>query len=154
MNPARTNTPSKTPSNTPWNRPSTLVRDEAGVVGKAAVIWLLFAAVLVVAMLDIVSIGRSTFRLSEVATEAASDGAAAYRSGRDEVRACQAVTESIEAEAPDLKLGRNGCHVDAETGRVTVTLRTTADTIVAGRFGPTRPYTRIIVIEANGPANI
>ncbi len=37
------------------------------MVGKTAVIWIALAALIVVAGLDVVSIGRSTFRLSEVA---------------------------------------------------------------------------------------
>jgi hypothetical protein len=41
-------------------------RGQQGMVGKSAVIWLLIAALIVVAGLDVVSIGRSTFRLSEV----------------------------------------------------------------------------------------
>ena len=39
---------------------------ETGMVGKAAVIWLLLLAVLGVAVVDAVSIGRTTLHLSEV----------------------------------------------------------------------------------------
>ena len=61
---------------------------------------------------------------------------------------------SIETLDPSLKLGRNGCVVDTATGRVTVTLKATADTIIAGRFGPTADYTEVVVRESSGPSNV
>ncbi|MGZ8601086.1 MAG: hypothetical protein ACXWXN_01050 [Actinomycetota bacterium] len=128
---------------------------EAGMVGKAAVLWLLILAVLGVGVLDAVSIGRTTLHLSEVATEAAGDGAAAFRTeGRSVTKACEAVAISIEAQDQALKLGKTGCAVDETTGRVAVTLRATADTLVAGRFGPTAEYTAVVVTEANGPSGV
>ena len=72
------------------------------MVGKTAVVWLALAALIVVAGLDVVSIGRSTFRLSEVASEAASAGATVFRSeGRSETKACEAAAVSVEALDPD-----------------------------------------------------
>jgi hypothetical protein len=128
---------------------------EAGMVGKAAVIWLLLFAVLGVAVVDAVSIGRTTLHLSEVASEAASDGAEAFRSQeRSATRACEAAALSLEAQAPALKLGRSGCRVDEDTGRVSITLRATADTMLAGRFGATEKYTQVVVTEANGPSGV
>ena len=131
------------------------LRGQDGMVGKSAVVWLLLAALIVVAGLDVVSIGRSTFRLSEVASEAASTGATVFRSdGRSEAKACEAAAISVETIAPALKLGRNGCRVDGETGRVTVTLKDTADTILAGRFGPTSDYAEVVVTETAGISNV
>ena len=131
------------------------VASEAGMVGKAAVIWLLFVAVLGVGVIDAVSIARTTLHLSEIATEAASDGATAFRSqGRSELTACEAASLSVEAQDPSLKLGRNGCAVDAESVRVAVTIKAVADTIVVGRFGPTADYAAIVVTEINGVSNV
>lgn len=128
---------------------------ETGMVGKAAVIWLLLFAVLGVAVVDAVSIGRTTLHLSEVATQAASDGAAAYRSqGRSAVKACETAAATIEALDPSLKLGKTGCVVDDTTGRIGVTLRATAETMVAGRLGATVEYTQVVVTEANGPSGV
>lgn len=130
-------------------------RGQQGMVGKAIVIWLALAGLIVVAGLDVVSIGRSTFRLSEVAIEAAGAGATVYRSeGRSETEACEAVAVSIAALDPTLKLGRNGCRVDSATGGVTVTLRTIADTIIAARFGPTADYAKVVVTETTGTSNV
>ena len=44
--------------------------------------------------------------------------------------------------------------VDDATGRVSVTLRATADTMVAGRFGATEKYTQVVVTEANGRSGV
>lgn len=130
-------------------------RNQAGLVGKMTVVWLLFVALLAVVALDVVSIGRSTYSLSAIAAEAASDGAVVFRSeGRDPAETCEAVAISVEAQAPALRLGRNFCRVDSDTGRVTVTLRVVADTIIADRLGVTRPYTQILVMETNGPSQV
>jgi len=131
------------------------LHDQHGVVGRAMVVWLLIAIVFGVAALDVVAIARDTFRLSEVAIEAASAGVTVFRNeGRSVTKACEAVASSVETQAPALNLGRNGCRVDIETGRVTVTLRMTADTTVAGRLGPLQEYTHIVVVESNGPSNV
>jgi len=128
---------------------------QAGMVGKALVVWLLIMAVLAVGIIDAVSIARTTLHVSEVAAVAASDGAAAYQSGgRSVARACEAVAATIAAHDQSLKLGRNGCTVDLANGRVTVTIKTAATTILAGRLGPTEKYTLVVVHEANGGANV
>ena len=128
---------------------------QAGMVGKALVVWLLIMAVLAVGIIDAVSIARATLHASEVAAVAASDGAAAYRSeGRSVVKACEAVAATIASHDRSLKLGRNGCVVDEANGRVTVTIKTVATTILAGRLGPTEKYALVVVREANGGANV
>lgn len=126
-----------------------------GMVGKTAVIWIALAALIVVAGLDVVSIGRSTFRLSEVASEAASAGATLYRrEGRNEIKACEAAAASVEALDPTLKMGRNACRVEEESGRVTVTLRVIADTILAERLSFTEEYAQVVVTETAGISNV
>jgi hypothetical protein len=128
---------------------------QAGLVGKAAVVWLLLLAVLGIGVLDAVSIARTTLHASEVAAEAAAAGASNWRSeGRNVLKTCAAVAESIEAQDPSLKLGRNGCVVDDETGGVEVTIKTVADTIVAGRLGATAEYTQVVVVETAGQSKL
>ena len=131
------------------------LRSERGMVGKAAVIWLFLVAVLAVGTLDAVSIARTTLHLSEVATRAASQGEVTFRAeGRSVLKACDAAAAVIASQDPTLKLGRNGCVVDDTVGSVTITLRTTADSFLAGRFGPTRRYTQVVVTEAKGQASL
>jgi hypothetical protein len=131
------------------------LRSERGMVGKAAVIWLFLVAVLAVGALDAVSIARTTLHLSEVATRAASQGEVTFRAeGRNVFKACEAAAGVIASQDPTLKLGRNGCVVDEIAGSVTITLRTTADTFLAGRFGPTKSYTQVVVTEAKERASL
>ena len=47
-------------------------RDEAGLVGKMVVVWLLFLAVIAVAAIDAASIAFTTYKLSDVGSTAAS----------------------------------------------------------------------------------
>ena len=112
-----------------------LHRDQRGLVGKMMIVWLLLVAVLAVGAIDAGSIALTKFKLSSVAVEAASDGAVAYRngSGAEAARACRSGT--VTAMQPDLRMGRNFCEVDPSTGQVTITLRTTAGTILARSLG-------------------
>ena len=129
--------------------------DQSGMVGKAAVLWLLILAVFGIAVADAASIARTTLRTSEVAALAASEGAAAFRvAGRSALEACEAVAASVAEQDPSLKVGSKGCVVDTETGRVTVTLRTEADVIAADRFEPTVRFTRVVVTESNGRSKV
>ena len=71
------------------------------MVGKAAVIWLLLFAVLGVAVVDAVSIGRTTLHLSEVATA----GRERWRRGvpftrASVIKACETAAATIEAQDP------------------------------------------------------
>jgi Flp pilus assembly protein TadG len=129
-------------------------RDERGLVGKLAIVWILILALLGVAAVDTVSIALTTFKLSDIATEAASDGAVAYRSHRDATEACDAARASVMQQDPALKLGSSFCHVDEATGRVTVTLHATARTVLAGRVSFTQHYANVVDSETNGPSEV
>lgn len=127
------------------------LRSERGMVGKAAVIWLFLVAVVAVGALDAVSIARTTLRLSEIAAEAAGEAEATYRAeGFSVTKGCEAAAALVAAYDDELRLGKQGCVIDETADRVTITLRTTADTIVAGRLGPTQPYVQIVVTEVKG----
>ena len=97
--------------------------DERGMVGKLAVIWLLVAALLVIAAVDTVSIVVVRFHLATVATAAASDGAAAFHLEHSVGRACAVAAASIKAQDASLKLGKDFCEIDPSTNDVTITLR-------------------------------
>jgi hypothetical protein len=128
--------------------------DQRGLVGKMMIVWLLLVAVLAVGAIDAGSIALTKFKLSSVAVEAASDGAVAYRNGSDAEGACLAAQATVEATQPDLHMGRNFCEVNPTTGQVTITLRTTAGTILAGRLEFTKHYTIVVQTETNGPSDV
>ena len=131
-----------------------LHRDQRGLVGKMMIIWLLLVAVLAVGAIDAGSIALTKFNLSSLAVKAAIDGAAAYRNGSDSVAACTAAQHRVEVEEPDLRLGRNFCEVNPSTGEVTITLRTTAGTILVGRVEFTKHYATVVQTETNGPSGV
>jgi hypothetical protein len=129
-------------------------RDQDGFVGKIAIVWLLLLAVLAVAAVDATSIALTKFKLSDTAVEAASDGAVAFRKDRNVDEACQVARNTVEGLQPELKPGKNFCSADPETGRVTVTLRTTAGTVLAGRLDFTKKYAIVSQTETNGPSGV
>jgi hypothetical protein len=131
-----------------------LHRDERGLVGKLAIVWILLLALLGVAAVDTVSIALTTFKLSDIATEAASDGAVAFRSHHDVTEACDEAKARVASEDPALKVGPAFCRVDEESGRVTVTLHATARTVLAGRLSFTQRYANVVDSETNGPSEV
>jgi hypothetical protein len=125
-------------------------RDERGLVGKLAVVWLLVTVLLIVAAVDAGSIAFTTFKLSDTAVEAASDGAVEFSKGRNVEDTCKVARVTVESRQPELKIGKAFCEVDTDTGRVTITLRATARTILAGRLDMTKKYATIVHSETNG----
>jgi hypothetical protein len=130
------------------------LNDERGMVGKLALIWILVAALFVVAAVDGISIVIVRFHLAGVATTAASDGAAAYRLNHDVAKACDIAATSAKTQDPSLKLGKGFCVIDPTTSDVTITLHQEANTILAGRFGPTKHYAMVTDRETNRPPSV
>jgi Flp pilus assembly protein TadG len=130
-------------------------QDQRGMVGKLAVIWLVFLALVVVAAVDTVSIVYTHLHLANVATAAADDGAATFRlSGGNAAKACEAAQATIQADDPKIKLGTGFCRVDAAKNSVTITLHQEARTILAGRLGPTQKYALVSDRETAGESAV
>jgi hypothetical protein len=129
-----------------------LHRDEAGLVGKVVVIWLVVVAILAVAVLDAVSIAFTTFRLNDTAATAASTAANTYRNVHDVGQACAAARQIALQEDADTIMSKNFCRVDTTSGQVTIVLKKDAKTILAGRLSLTRDYTKVTQRETAGPS--
>jgi hypothetical protein len=130
------------------------LHDECGMMGKLALIWLLVAALFVVAAVDGISIITVRFHLASVATDAASDGAAAYRLNHDVAESCEVAAATVKTQDPSLKLGKGFCLIDPTTSDVTITLHKEANTILAARFGPTKKYAMVTDRETNRPPSV
>lgn len=126
------------------------VRDERGMVGKLLVVWLLLLVVVAVAAIDAVSIGFARFSLADAAASAAADGAGVLNRGGTASEACRAASERLDAEAPDARRPRTWCDADARVRSITITLRTTAGTILAHRWSATERYVEVRVEETAG----
>jgi hypothetical protein len=135
-------------------RTARIVRDQGGLVGKVIVIWLLLLALLGLAAVDAASIVFTRFRLDDAAATAASTGAAAYRNGHDTAAACAAAQLSVQTDDPAAVMSKAWCKVDTATGEVTITLRKTANTLVAGRLSFTRNLTKVVQRETAGPSEL
>jgi hypothetical protein len=133
--------------NAPWS-----LGDQRGLIGKVVLIWLLLLALLGIAAVDTASIMFTRFRLDDAAATAASTAVATYRNGRDAVAACAAADATVQAADPDAARTKTWCKVDTSTGEVTITLRKTATTIVAGRLSFTKDLAKVTQQETAGPS--
>jgi hypothetical protein len=120
-------------------------------VGKLIVLWLAAVVVVGIATIDTVSILFTSFRASDIASNAASEAANAYEASGNRAKACEAAQLSVELEDPGARITANGCVVDERTGEVTVTVRKTATTLIAGRLSFTKRFARPEATETNGP---
>jgi uncharacterized membrane protein len=132
-----------------------LHRDESGMVGKIIVIWLLLVALLGVVAIDAGSILFTQFRLSDLASAAATTAADTYRNqGRDVKIACQAAEDSIHAEEAEQRTPAGFCKINTATGEATIVLRKQATTLLAGRLGFTEDLTKIVIRETGRPPTL
>lgn len=127
------------------------LHEEHGMVGKIIVAWMLFVALLAVVVMDGGRILFANVKASDAAQTAAAMAVSAYRTGRDVDAACRAARDSLP-EDTELQIPEKFCKVDIDDGTVTIKLRLTADTILAGRLGLTRELTEIEAIETGRPA--
>lgn len=131
-----------------------LLRDEAGLLGKIAIVWLLVLALLGVGAIDAASIAFTTYRLSDVGTAAASEGALIFKRTRDVREACARVQQVVSKEDPAVKLTQAGCSIEKPTGLVTVEVRKRANTLVAQRLPWTEEFAVVTVSETAGPPSL
>ena len=129
-------------------------RDQRGMVGKLMAAWLLMAVLVGVVGYDVVSIGLTTFRMSDVAAQAATDGVVKLGQQGDTDDACEAARATVEARLSSLKLGMSFCTIDTESEEVTITLRSTANTLLLGRLGFTEEHTKIVQTETAGESAV
>jgi uncharacterized membrane protein len=127
---------------------------ETGMVGRLVVVWLLAVAVAGVAGIDTASILLTEFQLADTASTAASTAANSYRDSRSTTTACQAAATSVAQADADAKLTKRGCVVNTQTGQVTISIRRTAHTVVAGRFGLTKHFTHVTASDTEGPSTL
>jgi hypothetical protein len=129
-------------------------RDEAGLVGKMIVVWLLFLAVIAVAAIDAASIAFTTYKLSDVGSAAASEGALVFKADHDVRKTCARVARVVTAQEPAARVVRGGCRVEAPTGLVTVKIQKLASTVIVHRISWTEDFASVTVTETAGPPSL
>jgi hypothetical protein len=129
-------------------------RHEAGLVGKMIIVWLLFLAVIAVAAVDAASIAFTTYKLSDVGTAAATEGALVFKTDHDIRKTCERVARVVAAQEPAAKVTHGGCSVERPTGLVTVKIRKLASTLIAHRIPWTEDFASVTVTETAGPPSL
>jgi Flp pilus assembly protein TadG len=130
------------------------VRDDAGLIGKIAVAWLLILAIVVVGGIDTVSIVITRFHAADVAGNAASDAAANYRLNHSVRDACAAAAAVVQTADPKITIAAHGCTIDKTTGNATVVVRKDASTLIAGRLSVTKKYASVTDTETAPPPTL
>jgi hypothetical protein len=132
----------------------TMLRDETGLMGKIAIVWLLVLVLLGIGAIDAASIAFTTYKLSDVGAAAASEGALVFKRTRDVRDACARVNQVVEQEDPTVRVVRGGCTVERPSGLVTVKIRKRASTIAAQRIPWTEEFATVVVTETAGPPSL
>jgi hypothetical protein len=117
-------------------------RDQAGLVGKIAFIWLLILALFVVAAFDGIAIAFTKYRVADLAGNAASVAATSYKDGGKAQEACAEAVAYVTDHDEVAKVPQGGCMIDA-SGTATVTVRKDAKTLLAQRFSFTEDLTHL-----------
>jgi len=108
----------------------TVIREEAGLVGKILLLWLLLLAVVVVVVIDAGSILLTRSRAADLADDASVSAAEAFGQTGDEQQAKLAALDTIADADEAVRLKR----IDVGRREVTVVLVVRADTLVVGRI--------------------
>ena len=107
-----------------------VIRQEAGLVGKILLLWLLLLAVIVVVAIDAGSILLTRSRAADLAEDASVSAAEAFGQTGDEQQAKLAALDTIADADEAVRLKR----IDVGRREVTVVLVVRADTLVVGRI--------------------
>lgn len=126
--------------------------DQRGLVGKILIVWLLILALFVIASVDTISILYTRFKVADAAQSASFDAAAAYKATRSRDAAVKAAAATIEESVSGAKLV--SLDVDPATGDVTLTVSKKAGTILAGRIGFLKHFTKATSTETSPPPTL
>ena len=131
------------------------LHDETGMMGKLVIVWLLLFALLGAAAVDTVSIMFTTFHVADVGGKAANAGVDAFSRTGNARTACDEAAAFVRAADDAIKLPKRGfCTVNAQSGSVSITVKKTAHTLLAGRLGFTRHYAQVVYTETAGLSSV
>ena len=134
--------------------PSRSLHDQAGLIGKVAVFWIIGALLVALLILDGLSIVLTTFKLSSTAQGAASTAATTYRNGHDATTACEAAGVELLRDNTPVPENDGWCKINTTTGTAAISLHTIASSLVLGRLSLTEGYTKISVRETAEPSSL
>jgi hypothetical protein len=122
-------------------------RDQTGLVGKIAVVWLIILALFMVAAFDGIAIAFTKFRVQDLAGNAASVAARSFKDSGKATEACAAALAYVTDHDAEAKVPQDGCAIDTR-GTATITVRKNAKTLVAQRVSFTEDLTHLEATES------
>ncbi len=134
--------------------PSRSLHDQAGLIGKIAVFWIIAGLLAALLILDGLSIVLTTFRLSSTAQGAASIAATTYKNLGDPIKACDAAGVELLRDNTPVPENEGWCKIDEDSGTASISLHTIASSLVLGRLSATEGYTKISVKETAEPSSL
>ncbi len=134
--------------------PSRSLHDQAGLIGKVAVFWIIGLLLVGLLILDALSIVLTTFKLSNTAQAAASIAATTYKNLGDAPKACDAAAVELLRDNQPVPEAGAWCKIDTTSGVATIALHSTASSLVLGRLSFTEDYTKITVKETAQPSSL
>ncbi len=131
------------------------VRDERGLIGKIAILWLVLLALFVVAAIDTGSILYTRYKVADAADTASFEAASVYKETHDQRAALEAALAKVQELDPGARIpSKQGFVLNTQTGEVTVTVSKRSWTLLAGRIGFTKKYVKATATETNGPPTL
>ena len=130
------------------------LHDQAGLIGKVAVFWIIAALLAALLILDALSIVLTTFRLSSTAQGAASAAATTYKNVHDPAKACEAAGVELLRDNTPVPENEGWCKIDEDSGTASISLHAIASSLVLGRLSATEDYTKISVKETAEPSSL
>lgn len=122
--------------------------DERGLIGKILVLWLVLGLLLVVFAYDGIQVAVTRFRVADTAQSAAYEAASTLRSTNgDSAEAYQAAQQVVADAGSDLRL--SGFTIDPQTDQVTLTVTHKAPTLLMGRIGFLKSFTKARTTETS-----
>jgi len=130
------------------------LHDQAGLIGKVALLWIVALLLVGLLILDGLSIVLTTFKLSNTAQSAATVAANTYKNLHDAPKSCEAAKVDLLHNNQTPPENEAWCKIDPDTGVATISLRSTASSIVLGRLSFTENFTKISVKETAQPSSL
>lgn len=125
------------------------IREERGLVGKIIVIWLLLMVVLGLAGFDTVQILLARYKVSDAAQEASFEPSSELHRSGDRRAALEAALAAVADKDKGARVTE--FTIDPQTQQVTVTVTKKVSTLVAGRVGFLRGFTKATATDTSEP---
>ncbi|HZP89653.1 MAG TPA: hypothetical protein VFC04_01510 [Actinomycetota bacterium] len=130
------------------------LREERGLMGKIMFVWLALLVVFLLAAWDTGSILLMRYKVSSAAGDAAFEAASVYKTTHNIDDAKAAALDQIQQQVPGAKLTRDGFVLDPITGNVTITITKRASTLLAGRIGFLKHFTKAVGTGTGSPPTL